>query len=215
MSGRAADIARQAASRHKPPMRVRPFRPDDAPFLARIFHSAVHRIGRQYYSAEQIGAWAPAPPGPETFLRRGCDGRLLLVAVDDLDRPLAYGDLEADGHIDHLYCRPDMAGTGVAAFLYDRIEAAAVERGMGRLFVEASEPARRFFLKKGFVVLQRRDFELRNVPIHNFEMEKQLTKAPAQNPRRAEREGGQAESWPGAPENSDGMHRVRRREREG
>jgi putative acetyltransferase len=163
-------------------MRVRPFRPDDAPFLARIFHSAVHRIGRHHYSAEQIAAWAPALPPQETFLRRGRDGRLLLVAVDDLDRPLAYGDLEADGHIDHLYCRPDMAGTGVASFLYDRIEAAAAERGLGRLFVEASEPARRFFLKKGFVLLRRRDFELGNVPIHNFEMEKQLTKTACTSP---------------------------------
>ena len=159
-------------------MRVRSFRPEDAAFLARIFHAAVHRIGGLHYSAEQVAAWAPALPSPESFLRRGGDGRLLLVAVDHLDRPLAYGDLEADGHIDHLYCRPDVAGTGVASFLYDRIEAAAGERGMGRLYVEASEPARRFFLKKGFVVRQRRDFDLGNVSIHNFEMEKQLT-APA------------------------------------
>jgi putative acetyltransferase len=176
-------------------MIVRPFRPDDAPFLSRIFHSAVHEIGRLHYSAEQVVAWAPAPPGPEDFVRRAGDGRLILVAVDDLDRPLAYGDLESDGHIDHLYCRPDVAGTGVASFLYDRIEEAAVGLGIGRLFVEASEPARRFFLRKGFVVLRRRDFELGNVPIHNFEMEKRLPEAgsPTQGGHRVERAGGRRE----------------------
>jgi putative acetyltransferase len=155
-------------------MRVRPFRSADAAFLARIFHAAVHRIAGLHYSAQQIRAWAPAVPSPEDFLVRSRDGRRLLVAVDDLDRPLAYGDLEGNGHIDHLYCRPDLAGTGVASFLYDRIEAAALEQGIGRLFLEASEPARRFFLKKGFVELRRRDFSLGGVPIHNFEMEKRL-----------------------------------------
>ncbi|HEX8481146.1 MAG TPA: GNAT family N-acetyltransferase [Allosphingosinicella sp.] len=155
-------------------MHVRTFRPDDAPFLARIFHAAVHQIGKLHYTAEQVGAWAPTVPTPETFLRQGRDGRLLLVAVDHLDHPLAYGDLEADGHIDHLYCRPDIAGTGVTSFLYDRIEEAAVARGIGRLFVEASEAARRFFLKKDFVELRRREINLGDVAIHNFEMEKRL-----------------------------------------
>lgn len=155
-------------------MHVRSFRSEDAPMLARIFHAAVHQIARHHYSTEQVNAWAPAVPSPERFLQRGSDGRVLLVAVNDLDQPLAYGDLEADGHIDHLYCRPDLAGTGVTSFLYDRIEAAAVGRCIARLYVEASEPARRFFLKKSFVVLQRRVFNLGSVPIHNFEMEKHL-----------------------------------------
>jgi putative acetyltransferase len=153
---------------------VRSFRPGDAPALARIFHAAVHQLGGLHYSPEQVEAWAPAVPAPERFLERGADGRILLVAADESDRPLAYGDLETDGHIDHLYCRPDVAGTGVACALYDRLEAAARERGIGRLHVEASEPARRFFLRKGFTVLQRRDFALGGVAIHNFAMEKRL-----------------------------------------
>jgi putative acetyltransferase len=155
-------------------MHVRPFRPEDAPALARIFHAAVHQIAGLHYSLEQLNAWAPMVPSPERFLERGDDGRMLLVAVDNSDQPLAYGDVEADGHIDHLYCRPDVAGTGITSALYDHMEAAAGDRGIGRLHVEASEPARRFFLRKNFVVLQRRDFHLGDVPIHNFAMEKLL-----------------------------------------
>jgi putative acetyltransferase len=155
-------------------MRIRSFRPGDAAELARIFYDAVHRVAGCHYSVEQVRAWAPEVPDPERFLERGADGRLLLVAADEGDRPLAYGDLEADGHIDHLYCRPDVAGTGIASALYDRLEAAAGGRGIGRLFVEASEPARRFFLRKDFVVLRRRKFKLGGVAIHNFAMEKRL-----------------------------------------
>lgn len=155
-------------------MKIRPFRPHDAPLLARIFHTAVHQIGRLDYTGEQLGAWSPAVPEPERFVARSEDGRLFLVAADDADLPLAYGDVEEDGHIDHLFCRPDVAGTGVAACLYDALEEAAVQRSIGRLHVEASEPARRFFLKRNFVVLRRRDFVLGTVPIHNYEMEKIL-----------------------------------------
>jgi putative acetyltransferase len=155
-------------------MHTRPFRSGDAPALARIFHDAVHRVGGLHYSIEQLKAWAPVVPSPERFVEQAADGRILLVAADDSDRPLAYGDVEKDGHIDHLYCRPDAAGTGVTSALYDRLEAAAKDRGIGRLYVEASEPARRFFLRKSFIVLQRREFTVGGVAIHNFAMEKLL-----------------------------------------
>jgi putative acetyltransferase len=155
-------------------MDVRLFRPGDAAFLADIFYAAVHVVARRHYTREQVEAWAPAPPAPAFYRDRALDGRLLLVAVNDRDAPLAYGDLEADGHIDHLYCRPEVAGTGVAGAVCDRLEAAAAERGLRRLHVEASEPARRFFLRRGFAVTGRRDFAVRGVAIHNFAMEKRL-----------------------------------------
>lgn len=155
-------------------MKVRSFQPDDAPALAAIFHAAVHGIARLHYSEAQATAWSPDVPDPARFAARAADGRTLLVAVDDGGTPLAYGDLEPDGHVDHLFCRPDAAGTGVAAALYAELEAVARARGIARLHVEASEPARRFFLRQGFVLVARRDFEIAGVAIHNFAMEKRL-----------------------------------------
>jgi putative acetyltransferase len=156
-------------------VRVRPYRDDDAPALAALFHAAVHAIARLHYSQAQVDAWSPREPDPARFRARGADGRLLLIAVDDGDAPLAYGDVEADGHIDHLFCRPDAAGTGVTATLYAELERIARERGLERLHTEASEPARRFFLKRGFTEIARNDFDLADVPIHNFRMEKALS----------------------------------------
>jgi 8-oxo-dGTP pyrophosphatase MutT (NUDIX family) len=155
-------------------VRVRPFRPDDAPALARLFHDAVHGIAAHHYTPAQVAAWAPAVPDPARFLARAADGRTLLVAEAADGTPLAYGDVEADGHIDHLFCRPDAAGAGIAARLYDALEAAARGRGIARLHTEASEPARRFFERRGFDLLHRRDFELAGVPIHNYAMAKRL-----------------------------------------
>jgi 8-oxo-dGTP pyrophosphatase MutT (NUDIX family)/ribosomal protein S18 acetylase RimI-like enzyme len=155
-------------------VRIRAFRPDDAPALARLFHDAVHGIAAPHYTPAQVAAWAPAVPDPARFLVRGADGRTLLVAEGADGAPVAYGDVEADGHIDHLFCRPEAAGAGIAARLYAALEAAARERGIARLYTEASEPARRFFERQGFALLHRRDFELAGVPIHNYAMAKRL-----------------------------------------
>jgi len=159
-------------------MKIRPYQPEDAPALVALFHAAVHEVARLYYSRAQVNAWAPRVPDPAQFRTRAADGRTVLVAVDDDDVPLAYGDLEEDGHIDHLFCRPDVAGTGVTAELYAAIEAAARARGIDLVYVEASEPARRFFVRQGFELIGRRDFEMAGVAIHNFEMEKQLGAGP-------------------------------------
>jgi 8-oxo-dGTP pyrophosphatase MutT (NUDIX family)/ribosomal protein S18 acetylase RimI-like enzyme len=155
-------------------VRIRPFRAGDAPALAQLFHAAVHGIASRHYSPAQVAAWAPAAPDPAQYLARGTDGRTLLVAEGADGTPLAYGDVEADGHIDHLFCRPDAAGAGIAAQLYAALEATARARGIDRLYTEASEPARRFFERHGFTLLHRRDFALAGVPIHNYAMEKRL-----------------------------------------
>lgn len=119
--------------------------------------------------------WAPHPPDAAKFATRATDGRILLIATDASDEPIAYADLEATGHIDHVYCQPEAVGTGVASQLVDRLENEARGMGMSKLFVEASEAARRLFLRKGFREVERRDFELRGVQIHNYLMEKPLS----------------------------------------
>jgi putative acetyltransferase len=50
------------------------------------------------------------------------------------------------------------------------------------LFTEASELARRFLERKGFIVLARQDKVLRGVPIHNYRMAKTLDQAHPDTP---------------------------------
>jgi predicted GNAT family acetyltransferase len=96
------------------------------------------------------------------------------VAADEDDRPVAYIDLEPNGHINRLFCAPEAAGQGIASRLYDAVEAAAREQGIRSLFTEASELARRLFERKGFAVVERQDMVIRGVAIHNYRMAKAL-----------------------------------------
>lgn len=154
-------------------MFIRPFAPSDADALASLFHASVREAAIREYSSEQVAAWSPSKPDPERYIEQA-EGRTFLVAVDDDDRAIGYGDLEPNGHIDHLYCRPDMVGTGVGSAIYAALEDAARRAGIAVLFVEASEGARRLFERRGFCVDARNDFTINGVAIHNYRMSKAI-----------------------------------------
>ena len=154
-------------------MLVRPFMPSDAEALAALFHASVREAGVRDYSVQQVAAWSPSPPDPQDYLRRA-GGRTILVAIDDDGQAVGYGDLEPDGNIDHLYCRPDSIGTGVGSAIYAALEASARDAGIAMVFVEASESARRLFERRGFSVDGRNDFTINGVAIHNYRMSKRI-----------------------------------------
>jgi putative acetyltransferase len=146
----------------------------DARPLADLYMRSVVELGARHYSPEQIAAWASLAPAADRLDSIMGDGRTRLVAVDAEDRPLAFADLETDGHIQYLYCAPHAAGTGVAAALIEEVERAALKSGVDRLYVEASEAARSFLMKRNFNLMARRDFEIAGVAIHNYVLEKIL-----------------------------------------
>ena len=157
---------------------IRPFREADAPALSALTLGAIRVTGLRTYSPEQIAAWAARHPGPERFIARAQKGDLIRLAVDPADRPLAYYLLEADGHLDMLYCHPDHTGRGLARLLLAEAELVARARDLTRLFTEASELARPVFARAGYRLIARRDFVLglgdAMVAIHNYAMEKRL-----------------------------------------
>jgi putative acetyltransferase len=156
---------------------IRPYEPRDATGVADVFYRSVREVALSDYTADQVKAWAPGPGDVDQERRRCGDGRLVLIAADQQGRVVAFVDLEPDGHIDRLFCAPEAVGLGIASRLYEAVEAAARERGIRRLFTEASELARRFFEQKCFIVVERQDMVLRGVPIHNYRMAKNLSSA--------------------------------------
>ncbi|KDA01459.1 GNAT family N-acetyltransferase [Hyphomonas oceanitis] len=153
---------------------VRAYRGEDVPRLAEIFREAVAAIGPANYSETQVAAWLGRVPSADALAERLGDGRRVWVLADQAGCAFAFIDLEPDGHIDLLYASPAIAGRGAVAVLFAELEGHALTVGMARLHVEASAAARRFFLKQGFAVVQRRTFEIDGVEIHNFAMEKVL-----------------------------------------
>lgn len=149
---------------------IRPYTAADATQLARLYFDSARNLGLRRYSAEQVAAWAPEPASAEGVHKRALDGRLTLVACGANGVVFAYGDLEQDGHIDHLYAHPDASGQGVAGAVLRALIAAVEVFKMLELRVEASELARGLFERTGFAVIGRRDFEVNGVPIHNYAM---------------------------------------------
>jgi putative acetyltransferase len=169
---RRRDCTPRCASFDRVEVTIRTYQPDDAAGVADVFYRSVREVALSDYTTEQVRAWVPGRWDAEQEHLRSGDGRLVLVAADGRGRVVAFIDLEPDGHIDRLFCAPEAAGRGIASQLYDGIETAAREQGVGRLFTEASELARRFFERKGFIALERQDKILRGVPIHNYRMAK-------------------------------------------
>jgi len=159
---------------HKEPFQVRRYAPGDGAAVADVFFRSVREGARADYSPAQVEAWAPERRAPDWFDDRAADGRVFLVAVNRAHEIVGYADLESDGHIDHLFCRPDVIGRGVGSGLYDALEEAARSAAIDRLYVEASVAARRLFAHKGFVVLHRQDLVVRGVEMHNYAMEKRV-----------------------------------------
>lgn len=153
-------------------LRTRPYQHGDAAGLVAIYRQSVLAIGPRDYSARQVEAWASLTPTLGEMVEHCEDGRQVIIAVKDDDAPVAFGDVEADGHIGYLYCAPDMIGNGAAAQVYEALEKAAQNAGITRLYVEASEAARRFLITRGFSVLGKREVAIGEVTIHNFAMEK-------------------------------------------
>ncbi len=157
---------------------IRLFCEDDAGALAALTLAAIRVTGMRSYAPEQIAAWAARHPGAQRFIASAAKGDMILIAVDAADHPLAYALLEANGHLDMLYCHPDHTGRGLAARLLAEAESRARASGIACLFTEASELARPVFERAGYAVLQRRDFTIgpaeAPVSIHNYAMEKRL-----------------------------------------
>lgn len=152
--------------------RIRDYAPDDAAGLAALLHASVTTLGARDYSAEQVSAWAGRLPDAAALAARCGDGRRVWVAQSVADDGLlGFTDLEPDGHIDMLYVAPGAKGSGVADALTDALIAAAVKQGLTRVQVEASEAARRFYMRRGFIERGRRDRMIGDTAIHNFAME--------------------------------------------
>ena len=157
---------------------IRPYRDDDAEALANIIAASIAEIGPHAYSPEQVAAWSARHPGAERYRQRVAEGDVIFVAVDASSKPVAYALIEPDGHLDHLYNHPDHTRLGLATQLLTRAETYARVHGVERLYTEASDLARPAFERVGYLATKKREFTIahedREVPIHNWAMEKLL-----------------------------------------
>ncbi len=152
---------------------LRPFLPDDAPLLAAIFGASIEELTADDYSEAQRAAWMETADDEEAFAAR-LAGQLTLVGTI-AGAPVGFLSLKGNDHIDMLFVHPSAAGQGVGSTLCDAAEKLAGARGFARLTVDASDSARDFFLKRGYVPDRRNMAPVGDEWLGNTSMHKMLS----------------------------------------
>lgn len=152
---------------------IRPFEPEDAGPLCLIYRAAVQTLAARSYTSDQIAAWLSIAPKPRDIAAiYAADYTGLVCEIDG--GPIGFSDHNAKGHIRFLYCHPDHARRGVAHGLLEAVETSARNARISSLTSEASEAALPTFTRHGFRTVERRDFAIDGVAIHNYAVEKRL-----------------------------------------
>lgn len=151
---------------------LRPFLPTDTPVLAAIFAASIEELTGDDYSEAQQEAWAGAIEDEEKFGQRLASELTLVATLQN--SPVGFAALKGPDHIDMLYVHPGAVGQGVAAMLCDALEKLAGARGATKLTVDASDNAAEFFLKRGYVAMQRNTVTINGEWLANTTMQKTL-----------------------------------------
>ncbi len=159
-------------ARAHPRLALRPYLADDAALLAEIFRASVMDLTGDDYSEAQRQAWAETAEDEAAFAKR-LGNQLTLVASLE-GSGIGFASLAQGGKIDMLYVHPAAVGQGVAALLIDALEKLADSRKTGKLIVDASDTARGFFEKRGYVAQQRNTVTVGDEWLANTTLHKQL-----------------------------------------
>ena len=155
-----------------PKLALRPFLTVDTPLLAEIFRESVTDLTAEDYTEAQQQAWLSGIDDLEAFAKR-LGGQLTLVATLQ-GSAVGFASLATGGKIDLMYVHPVAAGQGVGAMLADALENLAGCRGAEKLIVDASDTARGFFEKRGYVAQQRNSISVGDEWLANTTMHKKL-----------------------------------------
>lgn len=155
-----------------PKLGLRPFLPADALVLREIFRDSIEDLTADDYTSAQQEAWASAADDGAEFGKKLASQLTLIATLEG--SPVGFASLEGKEKIDLLYVHPAATGQGVGAMLVDALEKLAAARGVARLRVDASDNARGFFEKRGYVAQQRNTVSVGDEWLANTTMQKQL-----------------------------------------
>ena len=145
---------------------------ENATEITDLHHASVHAIDPLIYSLEQQEAWAHTPPNYPYWVKRLSLKKPFIAMVEE--KIVGFIELEENGHIDCAYTHPTYQKCGVMSELFAYAQNLAEQKGIKRLYLEASIVAKPFFEKRGFKTLHRNEIKRNGQMIVNFSMEKVL-----------------------------------------
>ena len=159
-------------ARAHPKLALRPFLPADTALLREIFRDSIADLTDEDYSEAQQNAWAAAADDEAAFGKR-LGSQLTLVSTLE-GSAVGFASLASGDKIDMLYVHPAAVRQGVASLLIDALEKLAGARGTAKLIVDASDTARGFFEKRGYIAQQRNSISVGDEWLANTTLHKQL-----------------------------------------
>ena len=132
---------------------LRPFLPADTIALRELFAQSIEELTQDDYDEDQRLAWALDAEDPDGFAKRLSQMLTLVVQLDG--EYLGFASLKDNKVIDMLFVHPYYAGEGVGTALVEALEKIATARGAETISADASDTAKEFFEKHGYVATQR------------------------------------------------------------
>jgi len=160
-----------------PKMALRPYLAADAPLLREIFSASIEQLTGEDYSEAQREAWAATADDATAFTKTL--GSALTLVATMAGSVVGFAALASNNKIDMFYVHPAVAGQGVGAMLADALEKLAGSRGEALIVVDASDSARGFFEKRGYVAQQRNTVMIGGEWLANTTLHKQFAKREA------------------------------------
>ena len=162
-------------------MRLRRYRTEDLPILARLFGETVRQVNCRDYTLPQVEAWAAGEA--DLLTRDSWFQRLYTLVAEAGGRIVGYGNVmltvESNPRRRHtgglgIMVRTDCQGQGIAAALCDALEAHCRELGVDAVTVHASKTALPFFLGRGYAIEREQQVPCRGQVLTNYALEKIL-----------------------------------------
>jgi len=148
-------------------MKLRAYRPEDCPELARLFYETVHTVNAGDYTQEQLNVWAAGDVDLNVWNASFLAHHTVVAEMEG--KVVGFGDMDLSGYLDRLYVHTDFQRCGVAAAICDALENSSTA---AEFTTHASITARPFFEKRGYAVVRQQQVERRGVGLTNFVMRK-------------------------------------------
>ena len=100
-------------------MRLRRYRTEALPILARLFGETVRQVNCRDYTLPQVEAWAAGEA--DLLTRDSWFQRLYTLVAEAGGRIVGYGNVEDTGYLDHLFVRWDCQGQGIGTALLEAV----------------------------------------------------------------------------------------------
>jgi GNAT superfamily N-acetyltransferase len=153
-------------------LEIRRHLPGEEMALQEIYFEATRRSNSRDYTSEQVERWVANHADLVDWTSRLAGTKPFVAVIDG--RPIAFGELEPNGHIDFFYCHPDWEGRGAGSELIRAIAAEALKLGLKTLHAEVSVTAEPFFAKQGFLTVEVRIPIICGAPAKQYIMRKDI-----------------------------------------